>query len=42
MGNNTHNRIWAHWIHLDDPQLVINSIREMVAAVAAEPIASSV
>jgi pimeloyl-ACP methyl ester carboxylesterase len=32
----------AHWIHLDDPQLVINSIREMVAAVAAEPIAASV
>ncbi|MGO9337863.1 MAG: alpha/beta hydrolase [Terracidiphilus sp.] len=32
----------AHWIHLDDPQLVIDSIREMVAAVAAEPIAASV
>ena len=26
----------AHWIHLDEPELVINSIREMVAAAAAE------
>jgi pimeloyl-ACP methyl ester carboxylesterase len=32
----------AHWIHLDQPDLVIESIREMVAAVAAEPIAASV
>ncbi len=28
----------AHWIHLDEPGLVIDSIREMVLAVAAEPI----
>jgi pimeloyl-ACP methyl ester carboxylesterase len=26
----------AHWIHLDEPELVINSIREMVAAATAE------
>jgi len=33
----------AHWIHLDQPDLVIESIREMVeAAVAAEPVAASV
>ena len=33
----------AHWIHLDQPELVIESIREMVAAaVAAEPVAASV
>jgi len=33
----------AHWIHLDQPDLVIDSIREMVmAAVAAEPVAASV
>jgi pimeloyl-ACP methyl ester carboxylesterase len=32
----------AHWIHLDEPDLVIDSIREMVAAVAAEPVAASV
>ncbi len=30
----------AHWIHLDEPDLVIESIREMVAAVTAhEPVA---
>jgi pimeloyl-ACP methyl ester carboxylesterase len=30
----------AHWIHLDEPELVIRSIREMVAAVTvAEPVA---
>jgi pimeloyl-ACP methyl ester carboxylesterase len=28
----------AHWIHLDEPDLVINSIREMVTAVSAEAI----
>jgi pimeloyl-ACP methyl ester carboxylesterase len=32
----------AHWIHLDEPDLVIDSIREMVLAVAAEPVAASV
>jgi len=32
----------AHWIHLDQPDLVIDSIREMVMAVAAEPVAASV
>jgi pimeloyl-ACP methyl ester carboxylesterase len=26
----------AHWIHLDEPELVINSIREMVAAATVE------
>lgn len=31
----------AHWIHLDEPELVIDSIREMVAAVATEPVAAS-
>ena len=31
----------AHWIHLDEPELVIDSIREMVAAVAAAPVAAS-
>jgi pimeloyl-ACP methyl ester carboxylesterase len=31
----------AHWIHLDEPDLVIDSIREMVLAVAAEPVAAS-
>ena len=45
IGDNVHHVIAprsAHWIHLDEPQLVIDSIREMVAAVAAEPIAASV
>ena len=28
-----------HWIHLDEPDLVIDSIREMVAAATAEPVA---
>ena len=27
-----------HWIHLDEPELVINAIREMVASAAAEPV----
>ncbi len=31
----------AHWIHLDQPDLVISSIREMVMAAAAEPIATA-
>lgn len=32
----------AHWIHLDEPELVIDSIREMVAAATAQPVAASV
>jgi pimeloyl-ACP methyl ester carboxylesterase len=32
----------AHWIHLDQPDLVIDSIREMVASVTAEPVAVTV
>ena len=39
IGNNAHQVIApasAHWIHLDEPELVINSIREMVAAATAE------
>jgi pimeloyl-ACP methyl ester carboxylesterase len=31
----------AHWIHLDQPDLVIDSIREMVMAAAAQPIAAA-
>lgn len=31
----------AHWIHLDEPQLVIDSIREMVTAAAPEAIAAT-
>ncbi len=31
----------AHWIHLDQPELVVDSIRAMVAA-AAEPVAATV
>ncbi len=30
----------AHWIHLDEPQLVIDSIQEMVAAAVPEQIAA--
>jgi pimeloyl-ACP methyl ester carboxylesterase len=30
----------AHWIHLDEPDLVIDSIREMVTAAIAEPVAA--
>jgi pimeloyl-ACP methyl ester carboxylesterase len=29
----------AHWIHLDEPDLVIDSIRDMVMAAAPEAIA---
>jgi hypothetical protein len=29
----------AHWIHLDEPDLVIDSIREMVVAATQESIA---
>jgi pimeloyl-ACP methyl ester carboxylesterase len=32
----------AHWIHLDQPDLVVDSIREMVAASAQEPVAVTV
>jgi pimeloyl-ACP methyl ester carboxylesterase len=31
----------AHWIHLDEPDLVIDSIREMVTAAIAEPVAAT-
>jgi pimeloyl-ACP methyl ester carboxylesterase len=31
----------AHWIHLDEPDLVINSIREMVTAVSTEAVAAA-
>ncbi|MGA3161634.1 MAG: alpha/beta hydrolase [Terracidiphilus sp.] len=40
IGNNTRQVIApesAHWIHLDQPDLVIDSIRKMVAAAAAKP-----
>ncbi|MGD0903381.1 MAG: alpha/beta hydrolase [Terracidiphilus sp.] len=32
----------AHWIHLDQPDLVIDSIREMVAAATREAVAATV
>jgi len=32
----------AHWIHLDEPDLVIGSIREMVAAATQEAMAAAV
>jgi pimeloyl-ACP methyl ester carboxylesterase len=32
----------AHWIHLDEPELVIGSIREMVMATASEELAATV
>jgi pimeloyl-ACP methyl ester carboxylesterase len=32
----------AHWIHLDEPDLVIDSIREMVQAATAESIAATI
>jgi pimeloyl-ACP methyl ester carboxylesterase len=41
IGNNVRQVIAAesaHWIHLDEPELVINSIREMVMAVTASAI----
>jgi pimeloyl-ACP methyl ester carboxylesterase len=41
IGNNVQQVIApksAHWIHLDQPDLVIDSIRKMVAAAAAEPV----
>jgi pimeloyl-ACP methyl ester carboxylesterase len=42
IGNNVRQVIApgsAHWIHLDQPDLVIDSICKMVAAAAAEPVA---
>jgi len=45
IGNNVQQVIAptsAHWIHLDQPDLVIDSIREMVLAATAEPVAASV
>jgi pimeloyl-ACP methyl ester carboxylesterase len=44
IGNNVRQVIApasAHWIHLDEPDLVIDSIRAMVAAVIAEPVAAA-
>jgi pimeloyl-ACP methyl ester carboxylesterase len=44
IGNNVQQVIAptsAHWIHLDQPDLVIDSIREMVASVTAEPVAAT-
>jgi pimeloyl-ACP methyl ester carboxylesterase len=35
-------RASAHWIHLDEPDLVIDSIREMVTTAASEAIAATV
>jgi pimeloyl-ACP methyl ester carboxylesterase len=32
----------AHWIHLDEPDLVIESIREIVAATASETVEAAV
>ena len=43
IGDNTRQVIAqksAHWIHLDEPGLVIDSIRAMVAAQVAETIAA--
>jgi hypothetical protein len=31
-----------HWIHLDEPDLVIGSIRQMVTAAATESVAATV
>jgi hypothetical protein len=31
-----------HWIHLDEPELVIGSIRAMVTAVESESVAATV
>jgi pimeloyl-ACP methyl ester carboxylesterase len=28
----------AHWVHLDQPDLVVDSIREMAIAASAEPL----
>jgi pimeloyl-ACP methyl ester carboxylesterase len=45
IGDNVHQVIAPaseHWIHLDEPDLVIGSIREMVTAAATESIAATV
>jgi pimeloyl-ACP methyl ester carboxylesterase len=45
IGNNVQQVIAPaseHWIHLDEPDLVISSIRAMVAAAIAESIAVTV
>jgi pimeloyl-ACP methyl ester carboxylesterase len=45
IGDNVHQVIAtasAHWIHLDEPDLVINSIRDMVEAVTPAEVAASV
>ncbi len=44
IGNNVQQVIApasAHWIHLDQPDLVIDSIRTMTMALAAEPVAAT-
>ncbi len=44
IGNNVRQVIApssAHWIHLDQPDLVIDSIRTMTMALAAEPVAAT-
>ncbi len=44
IGNNVQQVIAeasAHWIHLDEPNLVIDSIREMVTAASAELVAAN-
>ena len=41
IGNNVHQVIAsesAHWIHLDEPQLVIDSIQQMVAAASSQEV----
>ena len=45
IGDNVHQVIAeesAHWIHLDEPDLVINSIREMVVSASTEAVAAAV
>jgi hypothetical protein len=40
IGDNVHQIIAsasAHWIHLDEPDLVVDSIREMVVAATPAP-----
>jgi pimeloyl-ACP methyl ester carboxylesterase len=44
IGNNVRQVIAltsAHWIHLDQPDLVIDSIRKMTMAADAEPVAAT-
>ena len=44
IGNNVQQLIApasAHWIHLDQPDLVIDSIRKMVGAASAEPVTAA-